>query len=135
MDSASRRFEVAYDVKNGKRRDPLKSQRPYLLDELDDFERIFELISSNLATTQIKKVFGLIETKREEWKVSKDDETFNQFTRDVLGNANWKHGVPPNLDELTILAASGELRDIIELYMDIMKLEKCGKKDDREVIE
>ena len=134
MDSASRRFEVSYD-ENGKRRDPLKSQRPYLLDDLDDFERICELISKNLSTTQIKNVIGLIETKREEWKVSKDDETFKKFTRDILSNAKWKHCVPPNLDELTILAINGELRDIIELYMDIMKIRKSKNTDDKEVIQ
>jgi hypothetical protein len=132
MDSASRRFEVSYDG-TGKRRDPGKAQRPYLLEEIDDFERIWKGISENLATTQIKNVTGLIETKREEWNVSRDDETFIQFIREVLTTANWKHGVPPNLDELTKFAASGELRDIIELYLDIIKPEKCGKKDEEEV--
>lgn len=132
MDSASRRFEVTYD-ENRKRRDFTKSQRPYLLEEIDDFERIWKIISKNLATTQIKNIIGLIETKRDEWKPFRNDEPFKRFAHDVLHNANWKNGIPLNLDELTRLAVSGEMRDIIELYMDIMKLRKSGNTDDGEV--
>lgn len=91
LDSASRRFEISYD-ETGKRRDNTKSNRPYLIDKFDDFERIWKEMTNNLAATQIKNVIGLIETKREEWNVSRDDETFKQFVNDVLRNANWKHG-------------------------------------------
>ncbi|CAD7774109.1 hypothetical protein FHEFKHOI_01505 [Candidatus Methanoperedenaceae archaeon GB50] len=120
LDSASRRFEISYD-ETGKRRDNTKSNRPYLIDKFDDFGRIWKEMTNNLAATQIKNVIGLIETKREEWNVSRDDETFKQFVNDVLRNANWKHGTPQNLDEITNIAVSGELKDIIELYMNILK--------------
>ena len=134
MDSASRRFEVSYDG-NGKRRDSQKSNRPYLLEELEDFERIWHIVGDkkNLATTQIKNVIGLIETKREEWTVTADDETFRRFVHDILKNANWKHDITTYLDELTNLAVSGELRDIIELYMDIMKVKGDDNMNDEEV--
>ncbi len=134
MDSASRRFEVTYD-KNGKRCDSTKSQRPYLLDELDDFERIWKIISKKLATTQIKNIIGLIETKREEWNASKDDETFKRFVHDILRNANWKNGMPSNQDELAGLTVNGKLSDIIELYMDVLKVKGDENMGYKEVIE
>jgi hypothetical protein len=121
LDSASRRFEISYD-ENGKRQDNTKANRPYLIDELDVFERVWKIISNNLATTQIKNIISLIETKREDWDASKDDETFCRFVREVLHNTNWKKGIPSNIDALVEMAVSGELRDIIEFYMDIMKV-------------
>lgn len=120
MDSVSRRFEVIYD-KGGKRRDPLRSQRPYLLEELDDFEISWKLLSEGLARNQIKNLVCLIETKREEWIPEVGDEFFNKFVHDVLHNANWKNGTPSEIGKLEQEATSGKLRDVVELYMDILK--------------
>jgi hypothetical protein len=121
LDSASRRFEISYDQESGKRRDFWKSERPYLLEELEQFQRLWEILSENLARTQTKNVVGLIETKREEWLSEGDIDPFKRFVHDVLHNANWMGGLPPEMEELEDAAVSGKLRDIVELYIDIIK--------------
>lgn len=130
LDSASRRFEVSYDEERGKRRDKIRGQRPYLLDELADFDRLWKLISEELSISQIKETVGLIETKREEWMLEADDPVFENFVHSVIQNANWENGKPTNIIEVEKAALSGKLRDIVELYMDILKLngpvEKMG---------
>ncbi|RZN14850.1 MAG: CRISPR-associated protein Csx11 [Methanosarcinales archaeon] len=128
LDSASRRFEISYDQETGKRRDILKSERPYLLEELEHFRRLRGIFSEKkLARTQIKNMIGLIETKREEWSSKKDDDIFRRFVHDVLHNANWNDGIPSEIEELEDAAVSGKLRDIVELYMDIIKNQEESK--------
>jgi hypothetical protein len=130
LDSASIRFEISYNEERGKRRDKIRCQRPYLLDELDDFERLWKTISEGLPSSQIKKTVGLIETKREEWMPEADDPVFKNFVNNIIENANWVHGKPANIIELKKAALSGKLSDIVELYMEILKindsLEKMG---------
>jgi hypothetical protein len=128
LDSASRRFEVSYDEESGKRRDKIRGQRPYLLDELDDFERLWKTISEELSSSQIKETVGLIETKREEWMLETDDPVFKNFVHNVIQNVNWMHGKPAKMIELEKAAVSGKLRDIVELYMDILKLNSPVEK-------
>jgi hypothetical protein len=122
LDSASRRFEVSYDDASGKRRDKIRSQRPYLLDELGDFERFWKTISEKLSISQIKQFVGLIETKRDEWNPEAEDPVFKIFVHNVIQNANWMHGKPENVIEFEEAALSGKLRDIIEFYIEILKL-------------
>ncbi|AKB42528.1 CRISPR-associated protein Csx11 [Methanosarcina vacuolata] len=123
LDSASRRFEICYNEK-GYRRDSLKALRPYLLEELDNFTYLWDLCSKNLSNTQIKNVITLVEKKREEWAVGEDTTVFETFVHDVLYNANWNNGRRPDdakMSELEDAAKSGKLRDILELYMNILK--------------
>ncbi|MGQ9826212.1 MAG: hypothetical protein ACUVSK_14735, partial [Desulfotomaculales bacterium] len=67
LDSAGRRFEVAYD-QDGVRLDPALQRRPYLLDELELLEDTWEVLSSHLVTTQIYALRDLIERKRTQWQ-------------------------------------------------------------------
>ncbi len=130
LDSAARRFEVSYN--DGKRRDNRKNKRkinrPYYLEELSDFENIWCILKKNLKRTQIKKMLGLIETKREEWQEKTDDKTFEAFVHDVVHNANWINGKPEKINDIEKAAVSGKLNDIVELYMDILK----DKEEDNE---
>ncbi len=119
LDSAARRFEVSY--KDGKRRDNRKSNRPYYLEDLSDFEKIRRIRRENLKRTQIKNMIGLIETKREEWQNDMDVKTFEAFVHDVIYNANWINRRPEEINEIKKAAVSGKLNDIVELYLDILK--------------
>lgn len=130
LDTSSRRFEVTYE--NGERRDTAKSERPYLLEELDDFERLWKTLSAKLARSQIKNVIDLIETKREEWSSEDGNNVFEKFVHDILHNANWKNGIPANIKELEKVAISGKLRDIVELYMDILKTKEERQEEGSE---
>lgn len=122
LDSSSRRFEVYYDDE-GKRRDKTKSLRPYLLEELDEFKKIWDIISNVLSTSQIKNIMQLLETKREFWSVGVNDQVFRNYVSDVLNNANWqKKPEKEDFDNIVNAAVTGKLKDIIELYMDILKI-------------
>lgn len=120
LDTSSRRWEVDYDEK-GRRWKGIKSIRPYLLEELDDFRRIWESLVESLSTSQIRRVVGLIETKRLGWRGGGEDRVLEGFVHDVLRNAHWRDGVPAVPPMLEEAAMSGMLRDVTELYMQILK--------------
>lgn len=125
LNTTSRRFEIAYDAQGQRRGLP---RRPYLLDELETIEHIWQTLSDHLGATQIHALRDLVEAKREAWDAGADDETFHQFCRDALANAGWR-GEPWGNDKTGWLAAwaehaaRGQLADAIELYLHIMKEE------------
>lgn len=130
LGSSSRRFEVYYDD-DGKRWDKTKALRPYFLEELDEFEKIWDTISSALSTSQIKNIMHLLETKREFWSVGVNDQVFRNYAFDVLSNANWKKKPQDNdFAQVVDAAVSGKLKDIIEFYMSILKISENGQNDD-----
>jgi hypothetical protein len=126
LDVAGRRFEIAYDEQGQRRGLP---RRPYVLDELETIEQIWEALSHHLSPTQIHALRDLIEAKREGWCVSASDGTFRQFCHDTLANAEWKPTPWEEsrweqwLDTWADYAARGWLADVVELYMQIMKQE------------
>lgn len=120
LDTAARRFEISYD--NGKRRGFQHPARPYYLEQLDEFEKLWTILSQDLETTQIHNLIGIIEDKRMEWLSDRDDLTFKHVVSDALNNANWKsHPEPEKFEQLRNAAVSGQLADIVELYMHILK--------------
>ncbi|MBE3588098.1 MAG: CRISPR-associated protein Csx11 [Thermoanaerobacteraceae bacterium] len=146
LDSAGRRFEIAYD-KDGVRLDPALQRRPYLLDELELLEEIWEILSSHLTTTQIYVLRDLIERKRAEWQKDKselqDEGPFQQFCLDAVSSARWqkgKDGLRKNkypwdiagkdrtewLVTMACQAARGLLADCVDLYLQITKCEARG---------
>ncbi|MFO3796444.1 MAG: hypothetical protein ACK8QZ_04060, partial [Anaerolineales bacterium] len=120
LDVTARRFEVIYD-QDGRRRAPEKRSRPYLLEELQTLEDVWQGLSQNLSTSQVKALESLIEGKRREWySTQQADETFRQFVKDVLHEAGiWS-------ETLEQAALRGLMRDAIELHMTIQK-EKTAK--------
>ncbi|MFQ5793571.1 MAG: CRISPR-associated protein Csx11 [Candidatus Bipolaricaulia bacterium] len=135
LDTNARRFDVSYA--EGKRRAPDKRNRPYLLDDLERFACLWKLIYKNLTTSQVKHLDGLIEAKRQEWGEGtgqqKYSETFEQFVCDALKTAGWKKN-PKDWDSkewemLYRATLTGELHDVLELYMEILK---CKPKRDRQ---
>lgn len=150
LDTAARRFEIAYDG-NGQRLDNVT--KPYLLDDLETLNGIWETISNHLSKNQIYAVRDSIEMRREEWRPAVSDCTKNgmfwRFCRDVLANAQWQ-GRETNpgekkmpwevegkdrvvwLDEWAIFAVRGWLNDVVELHLQIIKEEvKTENTNDR----
>lgn len=127
LDTAARRFEVSYE--NGKRRGSQRPSRPYYLEQLESFKQLWNRLSDKtrgLTTSQIHNLIGVIETKRIEWAVDQKDasvqETFVHFVAEVLNDAEWKQC--PNKDDMEQLhqaAVNGQLADIVELYIRILK--------------
>jgi len=124
LDTAARRFEIGYN--NSKRQGRYHPARPYYLEQLDEFEELWNVLSQGLETTQIDNLIGIIEEKRIEWLADRNDGVFKQAVRDALNNANWKPSQRPTpnseqFKQLYQAALSGQLADIVELYMHILK--------------
>jgi hypothetical protein len=122
LDTAARRFEISYD--DGKRRGSSHPSRPYYLEQLQDFEKLWDILakSNKLAISQIHNLVGIIEAKRMEWTTDQDERVFEQMVCDALYNANWEPR--PSQDDFKSLeqaALSGQLADVVELYMRILK--------------
>lgn len=122
LDTAARRFDISYD--NAKRRGLFRPARPYYLEQLDDFEALWKALSGGLATSQIHNLISIIETKRMEWSAKGDDTTFQNIVRDALNNANWEPRPEQKIfEQLYGAALSGQLADVVELYIRILKSE------------
>ncbi|HEX9926569.1 MAG TPA: hypothetical protein VGD99_28240 [Anaerolineae bacterium] len=140
LDTTGRRFEIAYD-ENGRRRG--RFTRPYLLDELEALQMIWNTLSYHLTTNQIYILRDLVEARRLEWQVATNDPTFRQFCREAIANTGWLPGVageqshregnkpwevdgedkPVWLSRWADYAAHGWLNDVVELYLQVMKAE------------
>lgn len=144
LDTGGRRFEIAYDDKGCRLDMP---RRPYMLDELITFNKIWDILSAHLTSSQIHALNELIETKRNDWKDSSETSVvFTQFCRDTIANIDWRKKEMENervypwgndtktpekvwLEEWTGYATRGLLSDIIELNMKILKKKsECEEK-------
>jgi len=152
LDSAGQRFAIAYD-EQGRRRDSLT--RPYLLDDLETLQRVWQLISgqNGLTSSQIYTLRDLIETRRESWQPTSpnwekecqppihDDNgnltqaagVFWRFCYDAVANANWKDKASQEqLRQMTDWAVSGLFTDVIQLYMGILKEKPHREENENE---
>ncbi len=115
LDAAAGRFEVSYE--GGKRRGEIHPARPYYLEELHSFQKLWAVLSHGLATSQIHNLVGLIETKRLEWLPKRNNTTFERIVRDILNNAQWKSRPEKvGFEQLVQAGVSGQLADVIEFY-------------------
>ncbi len=121
LDTAARRFEISYE--KGKRRGSTHPARPYYLEQLNDFTELWAILSNGLSTSQIHNLIEAIETKRLEWEAKSDDLTFKKMICMILNNADWgsRRPSPEKLDCLEQAALSGQLADVFELYVRILK--------------
>jgi hypothetical protein len=129
LDSTARRFDIHYDEKD---RRPRKT-RPFYLEDLDRIQTLWKILK-NLETSQRHQVIYSIEATRDIWygedikQESWKDKIFEQFVTDTLANAAWTKDykkwidIPQENRQLLINAAvRGELADITDLYMEILK--------------
>jgi CRISPR-associated Csx11 family protein len=127
LDTSARRFEIYYD-ENGRRP---RHTRPFYLEDLDRFDTLWKILK-NLETSQRYQVIHTIEAARELWygqneQESLTDSVFKQFVADTLAKATWtkdykKSDIPPDQRQQLIDAGvRGELADLAELHMEILK--------------
>jgi CRISPR-associated Csx11 family protein len=128
LDTSARRFEIYYD-ENGRR--PRRT-RPFYLEDLDRFEKLWEILKK-LETSQRHQVIYAIEATRETWygqdePASLTDSVFKQFVTDTLANATWTKDYKKWTDiplaqryQLIDAGVRGELADLADLYMEILK--------------
>ncbi|MFQ3617116.1 MAG: CRISPR-associated protein Csx11 [Cyanobacteriota bacterium] len=128
LDSTARRFEIYYD-ENGRR--PRRT-RPFYLEDLDRFDTLWKILQA-LETSQRHQMIYTIEATRELWYGQNDqkslsDPVFKQFVTDTLANATWRKDYKQWTDipldqrqQLIDAGVRGELADLAELYMEILK--------------
>jgi hypothetical protein len=127
LDTTTRRFEIHYDD-HGRR--TTRRTRPFYLDDLERFDRLWEVFL-RLSTTQRHQVVRMIEATREEWfgqdhgGTSVTDQVFRQFVHDTLAGAEWDwKALSQNIRaQLVAAGTKGELADLLELRMEILKEE------------
>jgi len=125
LDTTARRFEIAYD-ETGQRRG--RPTRPYYLGEIDELQKVWEIISAQMSSTQWMHITELIERKRRAWKepyglTDKYSEAFEQFVSDTLHNIERKPK-PKKAEDWALLeraALHGMLDDVIDLYHEALK--------------
>lgn len=128
LDTTGRRFEIYYDERG---RRPRRT-RPFYLEDLDRFDELWKLMK-HLTVSQRHQIVRAIEATREEWygaeqgNRANDDGVFRQFVVDTLAGAAWPKDQPWKgitqewRDKLISAAVSGELADLAELHMEILK--------------
>ncbi|ACL26662.1 CRISPR-associated protein Csx11 [Chloroflexus aggregans] len=128
LDTTARRFEIYYD-EHGRR--PRRT-RPFYLEDLDRLEELW-CYMMRLTKTQRHQVIRTIEATREAWYGPDDngqpttDQVFKQFVADTLAGAAWPKGQDWNTipaewrDKLIQAGVRGELADLAELHMEILK--------------
>ncbi len=129
LDTTARRFEVHYDG-NGRR--TTRRTRPFYLEDMDRLEALWEHMKK-LERAQRYKVISTIEATREAWfgwdteGRSITDEVFKQFVADTLAGAawpkthNWTEIDNKERKDLIEAGVRGELADVAELHMEILK--------------
>lgn len=124
LDTTARHFAIHYDA-NGRR---LRRTRPFYLEDLDRLEQLWQCMT-RLTKTQRHQVIRAIEATREEWYgqdtdgVSTTDEVFRRFVVDTLAGAEWRWKTIPERVRAELIQAGvrGELADLAELHMEILK--------------
>ena len=123
LSAASQRFEISYNNEN-RRRSRDRKHRPYYLDDLDEIERVWVILSTRLSNSQIKKLNTLVEEKRRDWAVSSEneDDTFKSYVENVIDNLRWKQSLAKDeKDTLVDFCVSRKLADVLEIHMSILK--------------
>lgn len=128
LDTNARRFEVYY----GKDCRRPRRTRPFYLEDLDRLEELWRHLQG-LTIAQRYQVVHTIEATREAWYgqdvggLFLTDEVFSRFVADTLAGASWQQGkkwenIPEKWQiELVKAGARGELADLAELHMEILK--------------
>jgi hypothetical protein len=146
LDTIGRRFEVSYADGMRRRREGLGGPRPYYLDRLKEFRRLWWLLSGHYAAefeerqgltpTQLSNLEMLIgaqalEWGKGDWGELKTDPTFGGYIWATLANVGGDWWKSLNEGEKTLIvqaACDGTLLDVIELYQKIMKVKPLGKE-------
>ncbi|TYC00857.1 MAG: CRISPR-associated protein Csx11 [Kosmotoga sp.] len=123
LSSASQRFEISYNSE-GNRRSKDRKHRPYYLDDLDEIERVWVILSMKLSSSQIKKLNTLVEEKRRNWSISlgEKDKTFKSYIENVIDNIRWNQSLTKyERDTLVDFCVNRRLVDVLEIHMSILK--------------
>ena len=139
LDSSTRRYDVRYTAQAGKRRHPVVGEagpRPYYLDELDIFARLWWMLSGRgnfrladgstwqgLTITQIKGLEAVLAERFARWN---PESMPPEFVAAALANTfglAWTRFNDADREAMRMACLSGQLFDVTELYIRL-----CGQK-------
>jgi len=112
-----------------------KGPRPYLLEDVDKFERLKEIFETIGSWTPIRDIEALAASKRQEWSEKGElgdrkaiyeeliDSALENKLRRFFDGKNWGNNVKPFLLSCIM---EGSFFDAIELFESIMKMELKG---------
>jgi len=137
LDTTARRFDIVLG-KNKKRINSIfgnNGSRPYLLEDLDKFERLRELFEIIGSWTPIIDLERLVLVKKQDWEIIDGENIVyknivnsaleNKISRFFKDENNWKNNIKPFLLKCIL---EGSFFDAIELYKSIMKIDLKVKK-------
>ena len=138
LDSSIRRFDIVVN-KNGKRCHSIignSGPRPYLLEDLEKFQKLLDIFKIVGSWTPIKDLEALAETKRMEWIKNNDSKTlevYKKLMESAIENKllkffekeDFETNIKPFLLESIM---EGSFFDAIELFHFIMKEKLGGEK-------
>jgi len=137
LDTTVRRFDIVLG-EDKKRTHPIvgnKGPRPYLLEDVDKFERLKEIFERIGSWTPIRDIEALAASKRQEWSEKGElgdrkaiyeeliDSALENKLRRFFDDKNWGNNVKPFLLSCIM---EGSFFDAIELFESIMKMELKG---------
>jgi hypothetical protein len=142
LDSSTRRYDVRYAAPMGKRRHRVVGEtgpRPYYLDELDTFARLWWMLSGRgdfrlsdgsswqgLTITQIKGLEAILAERFARWNPeSMPPEFVAAALANTFGSA-WTRFNDADRGSMRRACLSGQLFDVTELYIQL-----CGQKPTR----
>jgi CRISPR-associated Csx11 family protein len=137
LDSSTKRFDVA--VNGDKRREHTiigeNGPKPYLLEDLEKFERLKKIFEAIGSWTPIRDIEALAASKRLEWGeegvLGDKKNVYEELIDSSLENKiskffdteDWKNNIKPFLLDSIM---EGSFFDAIELFKSIMKMELKG---------
>lgn len=131
LESAGRRFEVAYAGEPARRRVSEKAHRPIRIEDFTKVRQCWETLKASFGMAQIKALDGLLHAKRTEWGA---EHLSCDFIKAAFWNADWKKGSakdtrPQDIEFLTDCVKRGWFADALEIFLSIEKY--SPREDDR----
>jgi len=136
LETSTRRFEIKLDKDINKRKHDIlgeKSPRPYYLENLDNFTKLWEILNDKnykITSSQINNLNALLTSKIHDWCIGNSKlnmPEFEDLVEDSIVNILRINKEDYNFKFIKDAILSGLFFDVIELYTKIMK-EKIGGK-------
>ncbi|NWF91371.1 MAG: hypothetical protein HXY46_00510 [Syntrophaceae bacterium] len=147
LDTSTRRYDVNYTAPTGKRRHPVAGEtgpRPYYLDELDTFARLWWMLSGQgdlrladgsswqgLTITQIKGLEAVLAERFARWKPESVTPEFTSAALAYTFGSTWARFNDTEREAMQRACLSGQLFDVTELYIRLSR-KKLTREEESE---
>ncbi len=107
-----------------------RSKRNWGLHQVEEIEKVFDILKDNLTTTQIHQLREILVAAINQWQLSPDSsaeqiEVYRQFAKATLARLGdgelWRNVDDDKRSWLVECCVSGFIFDVLELYLDTLK--------------